>query len=952
MEPFLKQVAAHYFRGGDIQALCMLFPNRRSLVFFKKYLSELVRDSGTDIPLPLPKLFTINDFFCRINHVQVTDKLRLLLELYRLYKELNPQAEPLDDFVFWGDVMLADFDDIDKYLVNAEDLLRNVSDFKALQDSMDYLSENQQNAIRHFLDHFRDTKGSLTVKQDGDNVKSRFLKLWNLLFPLYRNFNASLQESGMAYEGRVYRLLAGRLQSGTSVADILQEEFPDVKGYVFVGLNALNECERLVMKKMRDAGLAQFVWDYVSPLIRDRANKSSFFMQRNVEEFPQAFPLEGIGHVPEFTVISVPSSVGQAKLAPQILAQARGSDPVETAFVLPDENLLLPLLNSIPLSQDSINVTMGYPMSESAVYSFVSALGQLQLSLRGRGDGWYFYHRRVREIFSSGLLKALSTPEETERIRRIKAGGKYYIPEEEFRGTGPLMDLVFRPVITEVKEASARQNHRMEAYLSEVVAFLGQRLTARGEMLLELDFAKRCHTQLNILQEIDLEVLPATHLRLLERILEGISVPFRGEPLQGLQVMGPLETRALDFRNLVILSANEGVFPRRSVSSSFIPPELRKGFGLPTYEFQDAVWAYYFSRMIQRPEKVWLLYDSRTEGLKSGEESRYIKQLEYSFGIPLRRQVAASALMPVKEDAPIPKTEADIRAIREKELSASVLQSYLACPAKFYYQAVQGLKAEEEVAESLDQSMIGKAFHRIMQKLYSEDIRITSALLQAWLKDTARLRKMVREEVLYQMNGLEVSGRNLVLEEVILDYVQSTLRHDAALLASPDSAGELRIYGLEKKKRMEFHGFRFKGFLDRIDSYKDGELRIVDYKTGRVEDDEILITDSNAADVVERLFGPSNKNRPKIALQLFIYDLLAHADPAFDGFRIVNSIYSTGRFYSQALPDTPESPEFLRLTKERLAALLDQIVDPSVPFYRTEESRTCELCDFKDICGR
>ena len=218
MEPFLKQVAAHYFQGGDIQALCLLFPNRRSLVFFKKYLSELVRDSGAGIPLPLPKLFTINDFFYKINHASVTDKLRLLLELYRLYQELNPQAEPLDDFVFWGDVMLSDFDDIDKYLVNAVDLLQNVSDFKALQDSLDYLSENQQNAIRHFLDHFRDAKGTLTVNQDGDNVKSRFLKLWNLLYPLYRNFNASLQESGMAYEGRVYRMLASRLQ-GKPAAD-------------------------------------------------------------------------------------------------------------------------------------------------------------------------------------------------------------------------------------------------------------------------------------------------------------------------------------------------------------------------------------------------------------------------------------------------------------------------------------------------------------------------------------------------------------------------------------------------------------------------------------------------------------------------------------------------------------------------------------------------------------
>lgn len=952
MEPFLKQVAAHYYQGGDIRQKCFLFPNRRSLVFFKKYLSEWVRDSGTDIPLPLPKLFTINDFFYRINHAEVTDKLRLLLELYLLYKELNPQAEPLDDFVFWGDVMLADFDDIDKYLVNAEDLLQNVSDFKSMQDSLDYLSENQQKAIRHFLSHFRDARGTLTVNQEGESVKSRFLKLWNMLYPLYRNFNDRLQENGMAYEGRVYRMLADKLRSGTPVADILREEFPDVEGYVFVGLNALNACERLVMKKMRDAGLAQFVWDYVSPQIRDKANKASFFMQQNVEEFPQAFPLESIGHLPEFTVISVPSSVGQAKLAPQILAQTVGSDPVETAFVLPDENLLLPLLNSLPDSQDSVNVTMGYPMSASAIFTFLSTLGQMQLSLRKRADGWFFYHRPVRELFASGLLKTLISEEEAARIRQIKADAKYYIPEADLRGAGPFMDLLFRPVVTDLKAASARQNHDTETYLSQVVAAIGRQLSASGQMLLELDFAKRCHTQLNILQDIDLEVLPATHLRILERILEGISVPFRGEPLQGLQVMGPLETRALDFRNLVILSANEGVFPRRSVSSSFIPPELRKGFGLPTYEFQDAVWAYYFYRMIQRPEKVWLLYDSRTEGLKSGEESRYIKQLEYSFGIPLKKLVATSALMPVKDEPDIPKTEADIRTIRGKELSASVLQSYLSCPAKFYYQAVQDLRTEDEVAESMDAGMVGRAFHKVMQRLYGTQSSFTSRDLDAMQKDKARLKQLVREEVLLQMNSLEVSGRNLVLEEVILDYVQSTLQHDAALLSSPESTGVLRIYGLEKKKYMDFHGFRFKGFIDRIDSYKDGELRIVDYKTGRVEDDEILITDENARDVVDRLFGENNVNRPKIALQLFIYDLLAHADPSFGAFRIVNSIYSTGRFYTEVLPDAPESPEFIRLTTERLKDLLDQIVNPDIPFRRTEDTRTCAFCDFKNICGR
>ena len=312
MISFLQQVAAHYFQGGDIEQTCFLFPNRRSLVFFKKYLADLVR--GGNRPLMVPPLYTVNDFFYRLNHVDVTDKLRLLLELYDVYKKLNPTAEPLDEFIFWGDVMLADFDDIDKYLVNAEALLQNVKEFKALQDGMEYLSENQRQAIDHFLSHFRDVKD---VNKDA--IKLKFLKLWNLLFPVYRDFNKALKAKGLAYEGMVYRGLARQLQDGKSVVDILHKEFPEVQRYVFVGLNALNECERLLLRRMRDAGVAEFVWDYVSPEIKDPANKSSLFMRRNVEDFPQAFPLEGVSR-PEITVVSVPSSVGQAKLAPQILA--------------------------------------------------------------------------------------------------------------------------------------------------------------------------------------------------------------------------------------------------------------------------------------------------------------------------------------------------------------------------------------------------------------------------------------------------------------------------------------------------------------------------------------------------------------------------------------------------------------------------------------------------------
>ena len=942
MTPFLLQVAAHYFQAPDIRQHCFVFPNRRSMVFFRKYLGERVKEQGGGVPLPVPPMYTINDFFYAVYKVNVTDRLRLLLELYDCYRSLNPQAESLDEFVFWGDVILQDFDDIDKYLVNAEDLLRNVSDFKAIQDSFDYLSGNQRAAIEQFLSHFREGKES--------EIKNRFVKLWNLLFPLYTQFRARMQEKGMAYEGMVYRSLADALKGGTPAVDILSPVFPETKQYVFVGLNALTECERLLLSRMRDAGLAQFVWDFVSEEIQDPANKASLFMRKNVQEFPQAFPIDpqGLGK-PRITVISVPSSVGQAKLAVHILQASRASSDVETAFVLPDESLLLPLLNSIPPQHNNINVTMGYPMRGSSVYTLLQALGQMQLRLRHRPDGWYFYHRTVREVFGSGLFRELLSEEEKACVARVKADAKYFIPLADLQG-GPVLDLFFQVVVTDPALASVEQNHAVERYFSDVVALVGRQLSVTGDMLLELDFAKRCHTQLNILQETDLELLPATHLRLLEASLEGISVPFRGEPLQGLQVMGPLETRALDFRNLVILSANEGMFPRKSFSSSFIPPELRKGFGLPTYEYQDAVWAYYFYRMIQRPEHVWLLYDSRTEGLKSGEESRYIKQLEYHFHLPLERLVASAPIHPVSVEDTIPKTEAHVQAIRNGVLSASVLQSYLYCPARFYYQFVEQLQVDDEVAESLDAGMLGNVFHKVMKQLYDVDL-VTPAYLVATEKDMDKLRRLIRAAVLEEMHSVEVSGRNLVLEEVLLGYVRATLKHDINLLANAGSAG-FRIIGLEQRRETTFEGFRIKGYIDRMDSYKEGEVRIVDYKTGKVEDDDILITDENAASVVEKLFGESNNGRPKIALQLFVYGVLAHADPKLKGAQVLNSIYSTGRLYTGALPDVAESPEFIRLMREKLRDMLSEMTDVTVPFRRTKDARTCAICNFKNICGR
>ncbi|MBO4340423.1 MAG: PD-(D/E)XK nuclease family protein [Bacteroidales bacterium] len=942
MDAFLLQAARHYFACRDIGETCFIFPNRRSMVFFRKYLGDLVRGKGGK-PMLCPSMFTVNDFFSSLYGGKTTDRLRLLTALYREYSRLNPKAESLDDFIFWGDVLLADFDDVDKYLADPRSLFRNIEDLKDIQDSFDYLSEIQKKAIQSFLGHFRDARD---LASESTSIKGGFIRLWNLLLPLYTNFKSTLKENGMAYEGMVYRALAERLKEGVPVVDILSGAFPDTRKYVFIGLNALNECERLLLRRMRDAGVAEFVWDYVTGMLSNESNKSSFFMKRNVEEFPQAFTILA-GGTPQITAISVPSAVGQVKIVPQLLSMIDG-DPVENAFVLPDESLLLPLLNSIPPEYDSINVTMGYPMKGSAVYTLVQALGRLQLRARHRDDGWYFYHRDIAEVFSASLFNQLLSPEEKAVVERIKADARYYVHQSQFAG-GDVLEAVFTPVLPGEKKASAKECLSLCRYLSSIIARVGSALTGNGEMLLELDFAKRLHTQLNILESIPLEMHASTWLRVLDGILQGISVPFQGEPLRGLQIMGPLETRALDFRNLVILSANEGMFPRRSVSSSFIPPELRKAFALPTFEYQDAVWAYYFYRLLQRASRVWLVYDSRTEGLHSGEESRYIKQLEYHFDVKVERLVASAPLQPLSPVADITKSQEDAETVRTGALSASALQNYLYCPAKFYYSFVKKLKTPDDVAESLDTSMIGNVFHKVMQRLYSGKDFISGADIEKISRDRALIRSLVREEIMREMRSFEVSGRNLVTEEILCDYVRDTLRHDFSLVGKD---GGFKILGLEQFREIIFDGYRIIGYIDRLDSYRSGEVRIVDYKTGRVEEDDIMITDENAAAVAEKLFGPVNRGRPKIALQLFIYGLLAGADSSLKGKTLVNSIYSTGRLYTGPLQDMKVSEEFSSIVKGKLSNLLREITDTSLPWSRTNETDTCKWCDFKDLCGR
>ena len=961
MQTFLKQVAEHYSRSEDCSRTLFIFPNRRSLAFFRKHLCDAA--AKEDRVRLLPVLTTVSDFYTSLSGLREADSITLLTMLHKAWREVNPKAEGLDDFVWWGGVILSDFGDIDRYEVDARGLFANISDINAIKYDYSFLEKEQIEALELLGKHCINGNPG-----EGRDAAREFLGIWPLLHPLYEHFNKALDDAGLAYQGKIYRRVAGFARNG-SLPDVLKELYPETSKYVFVGLNALSSCEDTVMGRMRDERIAEFCWDYGSQLLDDPRNVAGANIRKNIARFKPAFTPEKPEGTPVINIVNVPSASGQARLLPQIMENVADRDlGIDYAVVLPDESLLPTVLGSIPDKVEKVNVTMGCPLRNSEWATLMREVMALQFHLRqNKADGsWSFYHRQVRDILTSGLLHGLLSKEEISSVEEILARKEIYVREDSFAGTG-LPEHYFKAVLT-----TGSMDSRLADYLLELINATAARMGEEDKI--HKEFAMKYWRCVNRLREISDQVQPRTWARLLDRLTGMESLPFEGEPLGGLQIMGPLETRGLDFKHIVILSAGEGIFPGRTDKVSFIPGSLKIPFGLPTREDQDAVWAYYFYRLIGRASQVWMLYDSRSDGLNTGEESRFIKQLSYHFNLPVRHRFVAAEAQPGAGAEPgIPKTSEDIKAIRRLTLSASSLKSYLDCPAQFYYARVAGLKEEDEVSEDLDAGMIGNVYHATMQALYlgpeamdpafpvhDKDAvaamkhrlrEVDAAYLRTWLSRRAGIKARVRSLILSELRTVEVRGSDLVTENVIVQYVVKTLERDLERLER-SGMPSFRILGLERCFTMEMDGFRFIGFVDRMDSFLPGEVRIVDYKTGKVTDDDINITSDTAAGIAEKLFGTDNQNRPKIAFQVFLYDKMAAGDPAVKDARLVNTIYQPSRLFVKPVEDVPADPTFISLVEERLHGLLAELENPQVGFRRTDDEKTCSMCAFKKICGR
>lgn len=968
---FLEAVAERFARRGSLDRICFVFPNRRSGTFFKRYLGMAAHK-----PVFIPHVLTIDQLFARMARREETkEKPRLLYILYQEYIRLMPrpegaQPEPFDQFVFWGDILLSDFDDIDKYRVDAEKLFVNLRDFKAISAGDDFLSPEQRNAIATFCRHF--FEGQDESEWNPENLpetssRPKFARLWNILLPLYQAFYARLEKEGLAYAGMIYRSVADSLNEADPV-------LPQFDEFVFVGLNALNECEKALLTHLKAQDRAHFFWDFPKKMEEDAGNPAGFFLCKNVKDYPQepgftcpereekaAAEKESLSH---FEVISIPSAIGQTQKAMQIIEELRQNrkmdDPVHTAVVLPDENLLFPMLGAIPESIPDVNVTMGYPLTASSGVSLFQNLERLQQNKRQRGGTWCFYHRDVVNLLEHPYLAAAS--ELQEAAASIKAGilknNSIFVPVTDLTGNDLLLTL-FRPV---------EGTREIPGYLMEIIEGL-----QAAQPPVEREFLSHFHQAVSLLENAGLnldELLPRTWYRLFMQCIGLVKIPFEGEPLKGLQIMGPLETRALDFDNVIILSVNEGTFPSRTVSSSFIPFILRKGFGLPTYERQDAIWAYYFYRLISRAQRIYLLYDSRSEGIQSGEESRFIKQLKHLYKVNLTEKVATYEMgsdAVVNPLMHVEKTEAVLQKLSDRFIgegakgvfSASSLNSYLDCPLRFYYTHVEGIKEMEDVTEDVDASLFGNIFHRIMERLYkpfslqkrilSEDDLSEDRLFGPGLKKLEALTARVFDE--HDIH--EIAGENLIRKDIIIRMVREVVKTDRNLARREP----FQILGTEEEVPYPLtlpdgRTVTLFGKIDRRDRVGDRE-RIVDYKSGRVEGDLLKPKKGQTEqEMVDGFFDTSKgSSRPSIALQLYFYALLKPAAQP--------CIYSLTSIFKEEPRSYPVEQTKLDYFKDKVTQVIEEILSPGHRFEprpeREEASAfqsVCKYCNFKRLCNK
>src|SRR5664280_2413755 len=965
MTYFLEHIAESLYKefGNTLNRHCLVFPNRRAGLYFLKYLASRIEKS-----VWAPSILTINELFRSYSLLQIAGNEILLFELYKVYCKLKKPPESFDEFYYWGDMLLNDFDDVDKYLVDASLLFRNVLDIKNIDQQFGGLTEGQVEIIRRFWTNFNADK--LTSQKSG------FMSIWSVLFDLYSGFRKSLRIKNLAYEGMILRELAEN-----SEKDLTSEKRWDLVH--FIGFNALNECEKVLMNRFKRASKARFYWDFDNSYITEaKLNSAGFFLRENLKIFGNDMPsgwnydtmLSKESTVVYRRVIDTSSDVAQVKLVSQLLEKITGINETNahhTAVVLADESLLMPVLTSLPENMGDINITMGHPLKQTLVYTFIRHLMDLQRNCTTVDGVIRFDYKDVISILKHSLLTGLLSKSESELLKEIVKTNLTKVSSDRFSKSETLKLIFSKP----------QTPADLSGYFKDVLSIIALNDKAKKERAvtntvqgnIRNEFIYRVILSFNKLETIVLspEVIftTDTYIKILDRMLRMQSVPFSGEPLSGIQIMGILETRALDFNNLIILSVNEGILPAVSASSSFIPFSLREAFGLPSLNHQESIYAYHFFRLLQRAENVTFLNNSSSEGFQSGEMSRFLLQMKYNEllmpdFLDLNFEIKAHLTPGDRIDRIEEHSKQLVLLYLDKNngrpLSPSALNMWLSCRMKFFYRYINGLKEPDDISLEIDPAMLGNILHETMRKLYEPFTGriITAEMISSWLNDTNLLSEninaTVNEEFKAGRND-EPGGGELIVRDVLLVYLRRVLNNDRAI-------APIEILSLEKPFSfvlpLEIDAMNKEivigGNIDRID-FVNKVTRIVDYKTGTVSESIGSISD---------LFTDDKKKDADGWLQTLVYcEAYLATKP---GSMIRPSVYKIRKLNSSSTGDmlklkTGSHNEILidnyEIVREEflsgLKGLIGIIFSDNEPFIKTTDARAkCSYCPYKTLCMR
>ena len=961
MKAFLEYVAEDVLakHGTNLSRTAVVFPNKRASLFFNELLAK---KAGK--PIWSPAYMTISELFRTHSALQAGDQIKLICDLHKCFVQTTGIDETLDHFYGWGQLLLADFDDIDKNMADAEKVFANVRDIHEFDD-VSYLTEEQKNIIRKFFSNFTDNHDT--------ELKQRFLRLWCHFHDIYKRYNECLLKQGLAYEGALYRQVA--------CDETITFEYDQ---YLFVGFNLLQKVEQRLFQRLQQQGKARFYWDYDHYYMED--NEAGYYIRQYLEKFPNELPKDNDGIYQNFrkpkhiTYVSATTENIQARYMAQWLQEnGRIEAGKRTAIVLCDESLLPMTIHCLPDEVEKVNITTGYPLAQSPVSSMIMQLFALQTA------GWAASSARFRLQYINKVLRhpyaQYISPKYKELHHELNEQHIYYATPEQL-GKDDMLAQLFMP-ITERQQ----QNFTlalcqwMMQQLKTIAKNSQQTAEPQGDPL----FAEsifRAYTLLNrlcgLMENGDLSIDVTTLHRLLTQLIQGTSVPFHGEPAVGLQLMGVLETRNLDFDHVLVLSCNEGNMPKGVNDTSFIPYSIRKAFDLTTIDHKVAIYSYYFHRLLQRAGDVTLVYNNATEDGKTGEMSRFMLQMMVESGQSIEQQTLhAGQHRTLPQRKAKEKTPEVIRLLRQRFdismaseemrrkplLSPSAINRYMNCPLKFYYRYVSGLsELDENDEDTIDGRIFGNIFHEAAHRIYEQlGFHIEASPLLALLKNKVEIERAVDNAIrkeLFKLKGNakmpDLNGLQIINREVIIRYLRQLLKVDAQM-------APFDILGLEKPVECDWQiapsgTTPFKttlgGMIDRLDCVQDGDeekIRVVDYKTGRAKLESM-------PDVATIFSQEKIEKHSDYYLQTFLYSIIVRA---LHETKVIPALFfvqqSSQESYDPTLTLGKETisdikayqPEF----EERLKEVVNEIFNPAIPFRPTETTSRCTNCPFTELCS-